>query len=592
MSQNKENFKERYFVISADKSFWPKNNKIIFAGKWCVNPYEQKVTKEIDFKILDNKIYDFENITNEIRYCDNIFEKLLEELTIQFNKLHKINWSKKSWRILIGLWLNRYIAIINDRLNLLTDVNKKYKIKFKNINLKDNSLVSYDLETSSKKILDHEWNENLVRRLQSILDNRNFTFDYLNKLKIQKCEKKSFRFNKLHYKIINKFWNLFPLSKTNKFFLNKIYIGDFLSSLKLMIKLKEFPVKYLIDERPIFKNIDIEKRKKISINLNTSDIKEKIIRFLLTEAIPTLYIEGFNDLKNKAINANLPKNKTIFTCNCWRDTIFKYWIADQVNNGNKLIYGQHGAGYGMFKDFLGEKYEYEICDRYLTWGHKDEKNKKILASVDQSLINSSNINKIRKNQYLIIPAVFQYYYYRNEIYNPNNIYLEFEKIVKFVENLKTKAKILFKAHPIEKKRKFSLEKLAKVQFKNIKFINPSENIGKLINQSSLNVFFNLGTPFLKNLAQNKPSIFICDKTFLKKLKPNSYEHFKILIEQKIVFMDSLAAANFLNKLENNINDWWHNENLQTARRAFANIYAKKTLNSLDILTSNISKPFN
>tara|TARA_B100001057_G_C22857781_1_gene953353 strand:+ start:1271 stop:3049 length:1779 start_codon:yes stop_codon:yes gene_type:complete len=591
MTQNKENLKERYFVISADKSFWPQNDKIIFAGKWCVNPYEQNVTKSINFKMLENKIYDFENLRSEIKYCDNIFEKLLDELTIQFNKVHQINWSKKSWRVLIALWLNRYIAIINDRLNLLIDANKKYNIKFKDINFKDDSLVSYDLESSSKKILDHEWNENLVRRLQSILNNKKFTFDYLDKLKIQNCEQKSYKFNKFHYKIINKFWNFFPLSNTNKFFLNKIYVGNFLTSLKLMIKLKEFPVKYFIDERPIYKNIDIEKRKKISIDLNTPDIKEKIIRFLLNESIPTLYIEGFNDLKNKAINADLPNNKTIFTCNCWRDTIFKYWIADQINNGNKLIYGQHGAGFGIFKDFLGEKYEYEISDRYLTWGHKDEKNKKVLASVDQSLINNSSINKTSKKQFLIIPAVFQYYYYRNEIYDPNNIFLEFEKIVIFVKNLKTNSKILFKAHPIEKKRKFSLEKLAKDQLKNIKFINPSEDLVKLIDESSLNVFFNLGTLFLKNLAQNKPSIFICDKTFLKKLTPDSFEHFKILIEQKIVFMDSIEASNFLNKLEDNIDDWWKNENLQTARRAFANIYAKKTSNSLDIFTNNISKPF-
>ena len=50
----------------------------------------------------------------------------------------------------------------------------------------------------------------------------------------------------------------------------------------------------------------------------------------------------------------MPENKIIFTCNAWRDTIFKFWVADQTNKGNKLIYGQHGGGYGMLHDHLGD----------------------------------------------------------------------------------------------------------------------------------------------------------------------------------------------------------------------------------------------
>ena len=47
----------------------------------------------------------------------------------------------------------------------------------------------------------------------------------------------------------------------------------------------------------------------------------------------------------------------IYTRNLWKDDIFKFWVANQINNRSKLIYGQHGAGYGLFKGFFGDYFE-------------------------------------------------------------------------------------------------------------------------------------------------------------------------------------------------------------------------------------------
>lgn len=581
---------ENYFVFSAQEEFWPENVKILFAGKWCLNPFNKTHKEKSNFEILKTSIYEFENQRKEINYCDHLYEKLIEEITDKLNKYHKISWSKRSWKMLIGLWLNRYIAIINDRLNILIEANKNHRLKFKKINFKDESLFSYDLESSSKKILDHEWNEKLIRRLQKLLTEKNFDYSYLNNLKYNKTIKESDHKINFYQKLINKFWNFFPLSKNNKYFFNKIYIGDFITTLKLFFKLREFPVKYFIDEKPILKKINFSERKYFSTNLEIQDLKEKIIRFLLPETIPTLYVEGFNELKKKAFSANLPENKIIFTCNAWRDTIFKFWIADQTNKGNKLIYGQHGGGYGMLHDHLGDKYELDICDRYLTWGQGNKNNKKIYPNIAQIIIHEKRKETISNDKILIIPPTLQYYYYRNEVYNPNNIYTEFEKIRQFILNLKNKNEILFKAHPIEKKRKFSLEKLVKNNLQNVKIINSNKNLDKLIENSQISIFFYLSTAFLKNLALNKPSIFVCDDLFIKRLKKDSLTHFQKLIDCKIVFLDAIEASKFLNKSGNNIIDWWNDKNVQTSIQDFSQIYMKKTPYSLEIFKKSIVDP--
>ena len=62
----------------------------------------------------------------EINFVDKLYKKLLYELAIILNNLHGVRWKTKSWEILIGPWLNRYIAIVVDRYR------KIRKGKFKN----------------------------------------------------------------------------------------------------------------------------------------------------------------------------------------------------------------------------------------------------------------------------------------------------------------------------------------------------------------------------------------------------------------------------------------------------------------------------
>ena len=98
---------------------------------------------------------------------------------------------------------------------------------------------------------------------------------------------------------------------------------------------------------------------------------------------------------HKVNRSHLPTNiKKIFTCNCWSDIVFKFWIAENINNGAKLYYGQHGSGYGMLKEHNATKHELKICDRFLTWGWTDKKisKNKITPCVSFPIIKRKNFS--------------------------------------------------------------------------------------------------------------------------------------------------------------------------------------------------------
>ena len=132
------------------------------------------------------------------------------------------------------------------------------------------------------------------------------------------------------------------------------------------------PLKYsfnFFDNFIVKKNFNKKFRAKLNIFNNSVDIKEKITRLLLIECLPTFYLEGFNDLNKISNYSFFPgRKKIVVTFNCWKDNIFKFWLAKQSNQGSKIIYGQHGAGYGENLEHYAEKHELKISDYYLSWG--------------------------------------------------------------------------------------------------------------------------------------------------------------------------------------------------------------------------------
>ena len=185
----KTNLQKRYLIISPDVKYWDLSKPLIFCGDYCINQSNEHLLEKVDYKILDDKVFNYEFNLDQIKYCDKIYENLLSEISSILNRLHNINWSLRSWRIFIGPWLNRYVSIINNRLNLIKYSSSFYEIHFKKIKFIQDSLISYDLRDFTDKAVNHEWNEKLIRRLNEIYKTKNFDFKYLNNVEFEKFEK-------------------------------------------------------------------------------------------------------------------------------------------------------------------------------------------------------------------------------------------------------------------------------------------------------------------------------------------------------------------------------------------------------------------
>ena len=105
----------------------------------------------------------------------------------------------------------------------------------------------------------------------------------------------------------------------------------------------------------------------------------------MKETFPRIYLEGFKEVIKRIEKTSLPNKKTIiFTSNIFNDSIFKFWVSNKINEGSKLIYGQHGAGFGLVNYLTNavvknqtndDIHDIEISDHFVSWGYKSENNK-------------------------------------------------------------------------------------------------------------------------------------------------------------------------------------------------------------------------
>ena len=150
--------------------------------------------------------------------------------------------------------------------------------------------------------------------------------------------------------------------------------------------------------------------KKLRNKLNLISSKKKypkneiLLRKLIPENIPSVFIENFKNLEQTVSNLNLSnKKKTIFCSNgLYKNEILKYCTANEVEKGGKLICGQHGGTYGISNFSYAEDHEKKISNKFLSWGWKDLNNKKVIPYSSFKILNRKKVTLSKNNKILIV----------------------------------------------------------------------------------------------------------------------------------------------------------------------------------------------
>jgi len=573
--------KKNILIISQLRGtyFEPKNYNIYFLKEGCKLHRSQKYYKYEKYK--NNFTINYNNKLNsldeDLNYLLNTYELFLEEVGEKLNQIHETNYSKNYWRVVIGPWLFEFLSILFDNWKKISFINKSTKIKFIKIAITNNKNFLFknnnDFSFSS---LSDEFNNHILNDLLGYF--KRFKLIYFRPVNF----KKELSIKNLHFiKVISIFFiNLFILLQNllpkRKIFFYSSYFPKKISFF-LQIKLKQFPIFVKLLFLTNNKIDNFLRAKKFEY---TGDNFLNIAKDLFFKYIPLSYLENFKNISTKVKIINSYNPKIIFSSSAFiNDDNFKIWLAGiNLKKESKFVSGQHGGNFYIGKFIFEEIHQEKISDRIITWGYENGKIYKPLYNYKAA---HKKINNKKDGNLLMVN-------YENSRFSGNNLSLRYFSYLKYLDDqfffikklrAEIESRLIIRLYP------FNYGWNTKERFKEFKsdiIFDNSKIIDNSLKKSRI-CYINLNsTVFLETLNYNFPTVIFFN---LKQdlIRKEAMQYFNVLKKAQIFFDNEELAAAHINKVWNNVDQWWYSKTVQNSVNIFCNKYSKRSSGQVSAL---------
>jgi putative transferase (TIGR04331 family) len=258
-------------------------------------------------------------------------------------------------------------------------------------------------------------------------------------------------------------------------------------------------------------------------------------------------------------------------------------LASKGENKPTVVSLQHGGHYGTAKYNSVEEHEIDVSDYLFSWGWSN--NVKVIPSyLHKHLVNSFKKNKLGSNLVFINYSWSKHDYRISPTIMSTEMesYIENQKIffLNIKNNVKRKLRIRFYVEDYDWGIKERL----------INYIDDS-NISRItymkdLKRARIVVPTYNSTTILETLAFNIPTVTYFDPD-TEKFNDNASKYFEMLSYVGILHYDPLSAANFINSIWDDVETWWHSEDVKKAKKSFVKEFANLNESSADDFFSQL-----
>ncbi|NQT26843.1 transferase [candidate division KSB1 bacterium] len=567
----------RYLITTADERSWKFDCPVLFLGEWCRRYDRKHVWSEMDAIVADPFGLEPNQKSRDIGYINAFAGQILTELTEALNKFHQTQHCERYWNIVLGHWLQRYVAVAFNRYHTLDQALKTHEVAGTTVfEANDYSLATTDSLSFSRACNDDAWNHVLYAKILNFFGNIKMELDtvplrgisgFAQEMKPEAAGRtisKRFLWN-----VAN---NILPkFSRKRDAFIINSYLPK-IEEAKLQIRLGQCPQFW---QSPVMQSLAInqEKRMRFSIDAENHRGFEQFVRSELSETIPICYLEGYDQLIQQVKSLPWPVDpRFIFTSNNFdTDEIFKVWTALKVEEGCLYFTGQHGNNY---RTLLGSMNSPEIttADKFISWGWTGGVNNIVPGFIIKTVGYDPCVFDPKGGVLLIEVHV-------SHLNDPNDSYYEFglyqEDQFRFVESLPKHIhrELIVRLYPSFMRRNWFDEQRWKDRSSNTKLETGVTSIKKLTAQSRLVVHSYDSTGILETLSLNIPTMCFW-RNGLNHLLPNAKPYYELLRGAGILHDTPEHTAEFIASNWDRIGEWWGSEKVQGARKAFCGQYAR------------------
>lgn len=569
----------RYLITTADERSWKFDRPILFLGQWCQLYDRKQIWSGMDAAVAEPYGIQAHEKERDIAYVQSLSSQLLVELSAALNAFHNTCHDTRYWNIVIGHWLQRYVAVVFNRYFTLKQALDKYEVSSSTVFASDGySLATPDSHTFVYACHDDIWNHVLYSDILSFMERL--------KVDVDKDALKGERgFAVVSHSIpackgwIKNFTSKFATNVLPKLIReHDAVISSSALPMKEEIKLQlSFGQCPQLWRSPPLKTVNLDREKRLNFILNAESHQgfERFVRRQLSEIIPICYLEGYEQLTQEVKALPWPrKPKFIFTSNRFgTDEVFKVWTASKVEEGVPYYVGQHGNNYGTHIYAGNEQWPERIsADKFFSWGWSKQ-GTNVFPAIIFKQVNRKAPKFNPLGGLLLIEKT-----------NPPHIwpwdrYFEYadyqEDQFRFEEGLSDQVRSMVVVRLHHEHGSYNWFAVQRWQDRSplAKIDKGATSLGSLISESRIVVHSYDSTGILETLAANIPTLCFMQEG-LGHLCASARPYYELLKDAGILVETPAQAAEMIEKHWNNIGAWWEGEKVQSARKVFCDRYAK------------------
>lgn len=571
------------FLVTTDiESTWKKDESMIYLGTWCLRYSRKECWKSLNYSVFPYHWDNRQQLVSDFLYINTVYEKLLIETAKELNKIHRVNYSVRYWRIVVGYWLLYFIQIYFDRWQMLQRVSKEYpNLSMCRIAQNKTIYPTQDTEEFVRQIQESSWNEILYADIAE--KHTNIKVYKINENSNHVNPESSIKF-KANNDLLTKKMRYVNLRRILDFLATKrIFRGmgvavhlQYLKKFeyfKLSIMLRQLPMRGLRTYTMSF--APDQSQRNWTLIFDYGDVFTKAVSSEIPRFLPVCFLEGYSKLSQSALDLNAIINPKIIVADSAfiGDESWKLWAANNCENGSKLVISQHGGHYGTGAWSSAELHEIAISDRFISWGWKRKNEKKIVPAPPPKLIGNKIIKATNKGTCLQVTASLERQsglLHSFPIASQIECYLNDQ--IKFALSLsnEVRQKLIVRLFPMD--FNWDIEQRWNDQAPGVVKDLGDKDINLLMNNARICVATYNATFFLESMTRNVPTVMFWNP-FYWELNENAAPYYNLLSQASILFDDPVSCANHINSIWDDVENWWRSPLVQKTVDEFLTEFA-------------------
>lgn len=566
---------ERVFLaLTSLEEFWDTSMQMVFLSEGCRRYSRRSFWEPLGGQVIEDVWSDRKRVYTAAAYLDDLYERAISGLADAMNAMHDVSYNKRSWRIILGPWLQIYIPAVYDRYCALCGALEMHPELATIVLPADMSVTLSDTLGFIQFLKDETYNLFLYSRILRFLGKRfpekRFDITAPKFLFQEKGKKEGMK------KILSK--GMRAAGKASrKDRLIVLQTSYFTNAVEMQICLKTFGRVWPLKTRPFElpeHEVDPFLRAQLRNVCAGKDAFERLLFEMLPDDMPIAFVEGFKDVTAAAASEYPSKPKAIFSSGGWYyDEPFKQWAASSAESGAALLGMQHGGNYGSLFYHPSENHELAITDRYFSWGWRRESvHAKICPRPAAKLSGRRSIGADNKKEGILFTATSSPRYLFQLPFTPIafNDYLSWQArfIKAFPSQLLTKLRVRLHREDFG----WDMAERWKALSANVAIESWDIPFNESLDSCRLYVCDHLATTFTEALSADKPTLLFWDPA-ITELRAEAQPYYDRLVEAGILYYSPEAAADAAAACYGDVEGWWNKPVRQEARRSFCARFA-------------------